>query len=174
MCRTPKLSSPICIYCGNTNHRSAKCEYRPWDNRKQPRPKSDALRNQQNQQANTKILASAHRNLTSSSTNLVNHENLSPSSPRMTSQGTSTKHLGNTPPNTNGSRENNSNNLHSRQNQKNQNNDEPHVNTTNTESSGGSPPRGQPMQQQQHNSNQFSYRDFGYYQQRHEQQHTWF
>ena len=68
MCRTPnnKPSPVICIYCGNTDHKSSNCHNKPWDNCEQPCPTLDTLR--QNQQSNTEISGSDMRNATSSST----------------------------------------------------------------------------------------------------------
>ena len=46
MCRAAKhgTGSPVCIYCGKTNHSSAYCRYRPRDNREEPRNTPDELR----------------------------------------------------------------------------------------------------------------------------------
>ena len=46
MCRATKCGprSPVCIYCGKTNHSSAYCRYRPRDNREEPRNTPDALK----------------------------------------------------------------------------------------------------------------------------------
>ena len=49
MCRASKhgnatAGSPVCIYCGKTNHGSAYCRYRPRDNHEEPRNTPDALR----------------------------------------------------------------------------------------------------------------------------------
>ena len=46
MCRATKCEpgSPVCIYCGKTNHSSAYCRYRPRDNQKEPRNTPDALK----------------------------------------------------------------------------------------------------------------------------------
>ena len=46
MCRATKHgpSSPVCIYCGKTNHSSAYCRYRPRDNWEEPRHTPDALK----------------------------------------------------------------------------------------------------------------------------------
>ena len=49
MCRASKhgnttARSPVCIYCGKTNHGSAYCRYRPRDNCEEPRNTPDALR----------------------------------------------------------------------------------------------------------------------------------
>ena len=46
MCRASKhvARSPVCIYCGKTNHNSAYCRYRPRDNQEEPRTTPDALR----------------------------------------------------------------------------------------------------------------------------------
>ena len=49
MCRALKhgnamARSPVCIYCGKTNHGSAYCRYRPRDNHEEPRNTPDALR----------------------------------------------------------------------------------------------------------------------------------
>ena len=46
MCRANKHGpgSPVCIYCGKTNHSSAYCRYRPRDNQEEPRHTPDALK----------------------------------------------------------------------------------------------------------------------------------
>ena len=49
MCRASKhgnatVRSPVCIYCGKTNHGSAYCRYRLQDNHEEPRNTPDALR----------------------------------------------------------------------------------------------------------------------------------
>ena len=49
MCRASKhgnatAGSPVCTYCGRTNHGSAYCRYRPRDNHEEPRNTPDALR----------------------------------------------------------------------------------------------------------------------------------
>ena len=49
MCRVSKQGntparSPVCIYCGKTNHRSAYCRYKLRDNCEEPRNTPDALR----------------------------------------------------------------------------------------------------------------------------------
>ena len=46
MCRATKRGpgSPVCIYCGKTNHSSAYCKYRPRDNWEEPRHTPDALK----------------------------------------------------------------------------------------------------------------------------------
>ena len=46
MCRATKHrpGSPVCIYCGKTNHSSAYCRYRPRDNWEEPRHTPDALK----------------------------------------------------------------------------------------------------------------------------------
>ena len=46
MCRAAKhgTGSPVCIYCGKTNHSSAYCRYRPRDNQEEPRNTPDVLR----------------------------------------------------------------------------------------------------------------------------------
>ena len=46
MCRAAECGtrSPVCIYCGKTNHSSAYCRYRPRDNREEPRNTPDALK----------------------------------------------------------------------------------------------------------------------------------
>ena len=49
MCRASKhgnttAGSPVCIYCGKTNHGSAYCRYRPRDNCEEPQNTPDALR----------------------------------------------------------------------------------------------------------------------------------
>ena len=57
MCRAPRhtggiqqdqQSPSICVYCGRTDHSSAHCHNRPWDNREQPCSTPDALKNEQN------------------------------------------------------------------------------------------------------------------------------
>ena len=60
MCRATKHGpgSPVCIYCGKTNHSSAYCRYRPRDNWEEPRNTPDALKTG----AICKILAPAARN----------------------------------------------------------------------------------------------------------------
>ena len=49
MCRVSKhgnstARSPVCIYCGETNHRSAYCRYRLKDNHEEPKNTPDALK----------------------------------------------------------------------------------------------------------------------------------
>ena len=49
MCRVSKCGnstarSPVYIYCGKTNHKSAYCRYRPEDNHEEPRNTPNALR----------------------------------------------------------------------------------------------------------------------------------
>ena len=46
MCRATKCGpgSPVCIYCGKSNHSSANCRYRPKDNQEEPRQTPDALK----------------------------------------------------------------------------------------------------------------------------------
>ena len=46
MCRATKHGprSPVCIYCGKTNHSSPYCRYRPRDNQEEPRNTPDALK----------------------------------------------------------------------------------------------------------------------------------
>ena len=46
MCRANKRrpGSPVCIYCGKTNHSSAYCRYRPRDNWEEPKHTPDALK----------------------------------------------------------------------------------------------------------------------------------
>ena len=46
MCRAARCgpSSPVCIYCGKTNHSSAYFRYRPRDNQEEPRHTPDALK----------------------------------------------------------------------------------------------------------------------------------
>ena len=153
MCRAPRPSPTICIYYSSIGHRSAKCDYKPWDNREQQRPIPDALRNQQNLQANTKIPGTTSGNVTSRRMGEKNHENLGTTGPRMASQGTSTK---------NGGRLNNENNSHSRQNWHSQNSSRPCRNVTNTKISGGQ----SPQSPQQNNNHQFPYRDHRYEQER--------
>ena len=50
MCRAGKHGprSPVCIYCGKTNHSSAYCRYRPRDNQEEPRHTPDALKSGNN------------------------------------------------------------------------------------------------------------------------------
>ena len=71
MCRAPKDSPVICIYCDNSNHRSGNCPNKPLDNREQSCEMPEALKNQQNQHANIKILGNATRNATSNATGQV-------------------------------------------------------------------------------------------------------
>ena len=61
MCRAPSnIPNPgMCIYCGGTDHGLSNCCNKPWNNHEQPHPTPGILRNQQNQQSNTKILGSA-------------------------------------------------------------------------------------------------------------------
>ena len=75
MCRAPrpKPSPTICIYCGSTNHRSGNCPNKPWDNREQPCGTPNALKNQQDQLSNTKILGNAPGTATSMGTNTHRH-----------------------------------------------------------------------------------------------------
>ena len=65
MCRapkqTPQQSPTICVYCGSTEHSSLQCHNRPWDNRDQPCSTPEALRNQEFQHANGKILGNDNR-----------------------------------------------------------------------------------------------------------------
>ena len=62
MCRATKCRprSPVCIYCGKSNHSSANCRYRPKDNWEEPRQTPDALKTG----ATSKNLALASRNQT--------------------------------------------------------------------------------------------------------------
>ena len=62
MCRATKHGprSPVCIYCGKSNHSSATCRYRPKDNWEEPRQTPDALKTG----ATSENLASASRNQT--------------------------------------------------------------------------------------------------------------
>ena len=62
MCRANKRGtrSPVCIYCGKTNHSSAYCRYRPRDNQEEPKHTPDALKTG----ATGKNLASVARNQT--------------------------------------------------------------------------------------------------------------
>ena len=62
MCRATGCGpgSPVCIYCGKSNHSSANCRYRPKDNWEEPRQTPDALRTG----ATSENLASASRNQT--------------------------------------------------------------------------------------------------------------
>ena len=41
---TQQPASPVCIYCGKSNHGSAYCRYRLKDNHEEPRNTPDALR----------------------------------------------------------------------------------------------------------------------------------
>ena len=43
-CSDPPTRSPVCIYCGKTNHRSVICRYQPWDNHEESRTTLDTLR----------------------------------------------------------------------------------------------------------------------------------
>ena len=62
MCRANKRGprSPVCIYCGKTNHSSAYCRYRPKDNWEELKHTQDTLKTG----ATGKNLASASRNQT--------------------------------------------------------------------------------------------------------------
>ena len=62
MCRATRCGpgSPVCIYCGYSNHSSANCRYRPIDNWEEPRQTPGALRTG----ATSENLASASRNQT--------------------------------------------------------------------------------------------------------------
>ena len=62
MCRATGRGpgSPVCIYCGKSNHSSANCRYRPKDNWEELRQTPDALRTG----ATSKNSASASRNQT--------------------------------------------------------------------------------------------------------------
>ena len=46
MCRANKCGprSPVCIYCGKTNHSSAYCRYRPRDNWEEPKHTPEVLK----------------------------------------------------------------------------------------------------------------------------------
>ena len=57
-CSDPPTRSPVCIYCGKTNHRSVNCRYQPLDNCEEPRTTLDTLRTG----TNGKNLALAPRN----------------------------------------------------------------------------------------------------------------
>ena len=61
--------SPVCIYCGKSNHSSANCRYRPKDNREEPRQTPDALRTG----ATSENLASASRNQTGPAPHTTNN-----------------------------------------------------------------------------------------------------
>ena len=66
MCRAPRQtaqqSPAICIYCGGTDHSSAQCHNRPWDNREQLHGTPESLKNQEFQCANSKISGNNKRN----------------------------------------------------------------------------------------------------------------
>ena len=64
MCRATRCrpSSPVCTYCGKTNHSSAYCRYRPRNNQEEPRHTPDALKTG----ATSKNLAPVARNQTGS------------------------------------------------------------------------------------------------------------
>ena len=70
MCRANKHRprSPVCIYCGKTNHSSAYCRYRPRDNWEEPRHTPDALKTG----ATGENLALAARNQTGSTHHNIN------------------------------------------------------------------------------------------------------
>ena len=70
MCRSNKCGpgSPVCIYCGKTNHSSAYCRYRPRDNWGEPRHTPDALKTG----ATGNNLASVARNQTGSTHHNIN------------------------------------------------------------------------------------------------------
>ena len=71
MCRATKHGpgSPVCIYCGKTNHSSAYCRYRPRDNWEEPRHTPDALK----PGATGENLALAARNQTGSTHHNTNN-----------------------------------------------------------------------------------------------------
>ena len=71
MCRATRCGpgSPVCIYCGKSNHSSVNCRYRPKDNREEPRQTPDALRTG----ATSENLASASRNQTGPAPHTTNN-----------------------------------------------------------------------------------------------------
>ena len=71
MCRATKCGpgSPVCIYCGKSNHSSANCRYRPKDNREEPRQTLDALKTG----ATSKNSTSASRNQTGPAPHTTNN-----------------------------------------------------------------------------------------------------
>ena len=71
MCRATKHrpGSPVCIYCGKSNHSSAKCRYRPKDDREEPRQTPDALKTG----ATSENLTSASRNQTGPAPHTTNN-----------------------------------------------------------------------------------------------------
>ena len=99
----------------------SQCPNKPWDNREQPRPTPDDLRNQQNQQSNIKNAATTTENQSSTVLGTANHKNLGPASLNSSTQGSNT-----------GSNRNNSSNSHSRQQQSNQSSRGSHGNAANT------------------------------------------
>ena len=68
ICRAPRQMAgvqqrfSICVYCDSADHSSAHCCNRPWENREQPHGTPDALRNQEKQWTDTKILGDDHGN----------------------------------------------------------------------------------------------------------------
>ena len=71
MCRATRHGpgSPVCIYCGKSNHSSTNCRYRPKDNRKEPRQTPDALKTG----ATSIKLTSASRNQTGPALHTTNN-----------------------------------------------------------------------------------------------------
>ena len=71
MCRATRCGpgSPVCIYCGKSNHSSGNCRYRPKDNWEEPRQTPDALRTG----ATSENSASASRNQTGPAPHTTNN-----------------------------------------------------------------------------------------------------
>ena len=71
MCRATgcRPGSPVCIYCGYSNHSSANCRYRPKDKWEEPRQTPDALRTG----ATSENLASASRHQTGPALHTTNN-----------------------------------------------------------------------------------------------------
>ena len=71
MCRATRHGpgSPVCIYCGKSNHSSANCRYRPKDNWEEPRQTPDALKTG----ATSENLTSASRNQTGPAPHTTNN-----------------------------------------------------------------------------------------------------
>ena len=172
MCRAPKPSPVICVYCGSIDHCSGNCPNKPWDNREQPHSTPDVLRNHQQQQANSEILGDAPGNAQTTGNTTGNTNPPAPPHPQATSQGTNTKISGNSAP-TNSSNRNTQSKFSSMLSQgyQNQHHDFPNR-ITGTSGTGWQ----QPSNQQRYNNNaQFPYRDYRYeQQQRAAQPQAWF
>ena len=71
MCRATRHGprSPVCIYCGKSNHSSANCRYRPKDNWEEPRQTPDALKTGATSEKST----SASRNQTGPAPHTTNN-----------------------------------------------------------------------------------------------------